>query len=131
MQITLKIIEEIQLGRLPPSTVMPGTRELANQLNVNRKTVVLAYDELVAQGWLSTENRRATLVSSHLPNLLMSPANLSRSMAKTLDLAPVTYEQSIIEDYPAFDNIIYFNDGLPDTRLIPLEMLSRAFRHAL
>ena len=50
LQIAQQIIDEIQRGRLAPSAAMPGTRELAEKLQVNRKTIVLAYDELIAQG---------------------------------------------------------------------------------
>ena len=43
LQIAQQIIDEIQRGRLVPSAAMPGTRELAENLKVNRKTIVLAY----------------------------------------------------------------------------------------
>src|SRR3546814_20524501 len=62
LQIAQKIIEEIQSGRLPPSAVLPGTRELALGLKVNRQTVIMAYAELIAQGRLSTEPSRGTYV---------------------------------------------------------------------
>jgi DNA-binding transcriptional MocR family regulator len=48
-QITHAIIEEIRAGRLAPGSALPGSRKLAETLKVNRKTVVQAYDELVAQ----------------------------------------------------------------------------------
>jgi GntR family transcriptional regulator / MocR family aminotransferase len=83
LQITQKIIAEIQLGRLPPSTMMPGSRELADSLKVNRKTIVQAYDELVAQGWLSTESRRGTFVSANLPSLLLPSNDPSSHVADT------------------------------------------------
>ena len=67
LQIAMAVIEEIKRGRLAPGTVLPSTRELAESVEVNRKTVVLAYEELVAQGWLSTEKTRGTFVSSELP----------------------------------------------------------------
>ncbi|MEQ1601532.1 MAG: PLP-dependent aminotransferase family protein [Methylophilaceae bacterium] len=124
LQITQKIIAEIQLGRLPPSTMMPGSRELADSLKVNRKTIVQAYDELVAQGWLSTQSRRGTFVSANLPS--SSPVALI-SRQSTLAYTP----SAAIEATTAWENIIEFNDGIPDTRLIPFEVLSRAFRHAL
>lgn len=132
LQIAQKIIAEIQLGRLPPSTMMPGSRELADSLKVNRKTIVQAYDELVAQGWLSTENRRGTFVSANLPSLLL-PANYpANQVAETARTETVAYTpSSAIEAPSSFRNIIDFNDGIPDTRLIPFEVLSRAFRHAL
>ncbi|WP_262965710.1 MocR-like pyridoxine biosynthesis transcription factor PdxR [Methylobacter psychrophilus] len=123
LQITQKIIIDIQLGRLPPSTMMPGSRKLADSLNINRKTIVQAYDELVAQGWLSTESRRGTFVSAKLP---------SSHIAENLCTETVTYTPSAVTEAPSSQgNVIDFNDGIPDTRLIPFEVLSRAFRHAL
>lgn len=132
LQIAQQIIDEIQRGRLVPSTDMPGTRELAEQLSVNRKTVVLAYDELIAQGWLTTENRRGTFVSPSLPNFSL-PINQANLAANEISLPEFTSytEQLVAEDYGPSDHIIDFNDGIPDTRLIPIRMLSRAFRHAL
>ena len=132
LQITQKIIAEIQLGRLPPSTMMPGSRELADSLKVNRKTIVQAYDELVAQGWLSTESRRGTFVSANLPSLLLPAKYPSSHVAETSRTETVAYTPSAAIEAPSsFGNVIDFNDGIPDTRLIPFEVLSRAFRHAL
>ncbi len=131
LQIAQQIIDEIKRGRLLPSTIMPGTRELADTLKVNRKTVRLAYDELIAQGWLTTEQRRGTFVSAELPsfvprehaNIQVTPTHAPEFNAYARHLAP--------EEDGALDQHIDFNDGIPDTRLIPFEMLSRAFRHAL
>jgi GntR family transcriptional regulator/MocR family aminotransferase len=131
LQIAQQVIDEIQKGRLAPATAMPGTRELAQHLEVNRKTVILAYDELIAQGWLITQNRRGTFVSSKLPNFSIYPLANKHSSA---DLSHVT---PLITDYQALpvlhktEQVIDFNDGIPDTRLIPFDILSRAFRHAL
>ena len=122
LQIADKIIEEIRLGRLSPSSVMPGTRELADRLRVNRKTIVLTYDELIAQGWLVTENRRGTFVS---PNPPAAAYGQSHERLINSDIRPGHMEPRRTE--PSFE----FNDGLPDTRLMPFDALSRAFRHAL
>lgn len=131
LQMSQQIIDEIQRGRLLPSTAMPGTRELAEQLQVNRKTVVLAYDELIAQGWLSTEPRRGTFVSANLPHFIVpkqiekiAKLHPSETAEKLGDYA-VTHASTNAKD------MVDFNDGIPDTRLIPVETLSRAFRHAL
>jgi GntR family transcriptional regulator / MocR family aminotransferase len=129
LQITQQIIDEIQRGRLLPSTAMPGSRELAEKLNVNRKTILTAYDELVAQGWLTTEHRRGTFVSASLPQFSQSKTQ------KVTAKLPVTVSSAQLEKYATSDGNIYnsieFNDGIPDTRLIPFETLSKAFRHAL
>lgn len=132
LQIAQQIIDEIQRGRLAPSAAMPGTRELAAKMNVNRKTIVLAYDELIAQGWLTTESRRGTFVSAKLPRF--SPDRLSNiDLAPSVTEAPApalaAYASAIETENIA--QLIDFNDGIPDTRLIPFETISKAFRHAL
>lgn len=54
LQIIQAVIRDIENGRLAPQASMPSSRELAGILGVNRKTVVLAYEDLIAQGWLET-----------------------------------------------------------------------------
>ena len=66
-QIANALIEAIRRGRLPPGTALPGTRDMAARVGVNRKTVQQSYDELIAQGWLTAETTRGTFVSSLLP----------------------------------------------------------------
>lgn len=127
LQIAQQIVDEIQRGRLAPSTAMPGTRDLAEKLKVNRKTVVLAYEELIAQGWLTTENRRGTFVSANLPNFNPQPKpNKTTTIAQPPNATPTTTSY-----HAPSANTIEFNDGIPDTRLIPFDILSRAFRHVL
>ena len=52
LQIVNAIIKEITAGRLASGQKLPGSRQLAELLAVNRKTVAIAYDELLAQDWL-------------------------------------------------------------------------------
>lgn len=130
LQIAQQVVDEIQRGRLAPSTAMPGTRGLAEKLNVNRKTVVLAYDELIAQGWLTTESRRGTFVSANLPRFA-AQVRPNKLTTKTQPSNPNNATQSATSYHPPAPNIIEFNDGIPDTRLIPFDILSRAFRHVL
>src|ERR1700744_4405175 len=66
-QIVQTIIARIQDGVLRPGGPLPGSRQLAAQLGVNRKTVIQAYEELVVQGWLTSEDKRGTFVSADLP----------------------------------------------------------------
>ena len=68
-QIVQALIHDIQRGRLLPGTFLPSSRELASTLGVNRKTIVLAYDDLIAQGWLASDGTRGTIVSDSLPEL--------------------------------------------------------------
>jgi GntR family transcriptional regulator/MocR family aminotransferase len=134
LQIAQQVIDEIQKGRLAPATAMPGTRELAEHLEVNRKTVILAYDELIAQGWLITQNRRGTFVSSKLPSFSIYPRvnkQASTIAADSSGRAPSLTDYQALPSHTKLQQLIDFNDGIPDTRLIPFGILSRAFRHAL
>jgi len=127
LQIAQKIIDEIQKGRLAPCMAMPGSRELAESLNVNRKTVVLTYTELIAQGWLITEGRRGTFVPKKLPNFSQDSFDSQNCSGTNLD---VTVEPPY-QITPYLSQTINFCDGPPDVRLIPFEALSRSFRRAL
>lgn len=130
-QIVHAVIEEIRRGRLKPGTPLPGSRELGETLGVNRKTVVQAYVELEAQGWVTTESRRGTFVAENLP-LLDQVEGKSPQLGIPNEpffhapraAAPLT------ADMPTRD-MLAFNDGAPDVRHVPIEVLARAYRNAL
>lgn len=129
-QIAQKIIEEIQGGRFSPGDALPGTRELASKIKVNRKTVVQAYDELIAQGWLTSENKRGTFVSSRVIIVNSNPVSLNHKSDK-FSSSRVNTTVKLTQSKRHLHDCIHFCDGLPDARLTPFEMLSRATRHAI
>jgi hypothetical protein len=45
------------LGRLPPGVRLPSSRALVRRLGISRNTVLFAYEELAADGWVSGKNR--------------------------------------------------------------------------
>jgi GntR family transcriptional regulator/MocR family aminotransferase len=53
-QIESLIREGIRAGRLPRDTALPSTRVLARDLGVSRGVVVEAYEQLVAEGYLTS-----------------------------------------------------------------------------
>src|SRR5947208_2389775 len=70
LQIARAISEEIRRGRLRPGALLPGTRALAQTLSVHRNTVVAAYAELRAEGWIESTAATCTAVSRALPLVL-------------------------------------------------------------
>ncbi len=54
-QIYEYIKVQMKEGRLPAGTKLPSTRKLAEHLGVSRSTTQLAYDQLVAEGYLESE----------------------------------------------------------------------------
>ena len=64
-------------GRLRPGTRLPSTRNLATDLSVSRNTVVIAFDQLLAEGYVEGKVGAGTYVSTTLPEELLS-ARLDR-----------------------------------------------------
>src|ERR1700749_5133559 len=129
LQIAHAVADEIKRGRLAPGTALPGSRELATDLNINRKTVIQAYAELEAQGWVTSEKTRGTFVSSHLPEISAKEKRAGR-IPERPDFRLVGNAPSIPLLLPE-KNVLVFDDGAPDTRLIPVDALARAYRNAL
>jgi GntR family transcriptional regulator/MocR family aminotransferase len=59
-------------GRLKPGTRMPSTRSLGIQYSLSRGTVVVAFDQLQAEGYTCTEVGSGTYVASGIPDGFLS-----------------------------------------------------------
>jgi GntR family transcriptional regulator/MocR family aminotransferase len=57
VQIRQVLISTVLSGQLPPGDPVPSTRAMAKRLGVSRNTVVLAYQGLVASGFLVARER--------------------------------------------------------------------------
>ena len=62
-QIRQKLVDGILNGAFPPSMKLPSSRNLAQQLDVARNTVVAAYQQLVADGYLVSRQRSGIFVN--------------------------------------------------------------------
>ncbi len=60
------IKDEILAGRLKAGAKLPSTRDLANSLNLSRHTVVRAYEELSAQGYIESAARSSVYVKHEI-----------------------------------------------------------------
>ena len=112
IQIADLIIESIKSGVLKAGETIPSTRHMAAELSVNRNTVVLAFDILVNEGWVISEERKKTYVSNKI--------QISQVAKKA---------KSQIQSNEIFRNdLIFFDDGLPDAVYTPMKELARAYR---
>jgi DNA-binding transcriptional MocR family regulator len=64
LQLKEQIKGQIESGVLLPGSRLPPSRELASQLGVNRITVISAYEELAAEGLISSHVGRGTFVAT-------------------------------------------------------------------
>ncbi|ATQ66497.1 MULTISPECIES: PLP-dependent aminotransferase family protein [Methylosinus] len=126
LQIVHALIHEIERGRLVPGAPLPSSRELAASLGVNRKTIVLAYDDLVAQGWFSTDRTRGTFVSAQLPETKPGKAARTDMRCAEFDFRAPPEPRLVF----AGQDRVVIDDGLPDPRLFSVETLLHAHREA-
>jgi len=68
VQIRQMIVAAIEERRLPAAARMPSSRDLAAILGVARNTVVLAYQQLVDEGFLESRERSGYFVRSASPS---------------------------------------------------------------
>lgn len=132
LQLCDAVITEIKHGIIKPGTKMPGTRHLAEELSLNRQTVVKAYDELYAQGWFELVRSKGTFVSEQLPDV--KPRRLVAEKNEPVVAGKTGFSFKINTDIhpPSKPNrhIMGFHDG-PDVRMVPAELLSRGIRSVL
>lgn len=112
LQIADAIINAIKSGKLSSGNALPGSRQLAVLLHVNRNTVIEALDVLTAEGWLITMDRKGTFVADVLPESGLEKKQQQKANTTEEEIKPH----------------LVFDDGLPDSRLAPMTDLARAYR---
>ena len=96
LQLSNQIIQLIKNQTLAPNTKLPGSRVLAEQLQVHRKTIVACYDELLLQGWVESIPKKGTFVHCNLPELHQQKLN---------DSIPFDFKKTaVINNNWLFDN---------------------------
>ena len=108
-QLEQELRGAIRSGRLPGEAALPSTRLLAEQLGVSRGIVVEAYEQLVAEGYLTSRPGGATRVGANV----IEPAVPSTTRRGT-----TTHR---------FD----FGYGRPDVSQFPRQVWLRSMRRVL
>lgn len=125
LQIANQITAAIQQGLIAPGQKMPGTRALAEAIQVHRNTVTAAYEELYALSWLVIRPNKGAFVTAELPVVRRSQDELLDYPAQT----GFSFKTSIILDHFYENNTCdyLFTDGTPDIRLTQIKDLSRLY----
>jgi GntR family transcriptional regulator/MocR family aminotransferase len=131
LQITRAISGEIRRGRLQPGDPLPGSRTLARALSVNRVTVLTAYEELAAEGWITTHPARGSAVARSLPDPEFTAAANTSERAATVPPYPLPAAPVIQRSPEHRRDVLVFGASSPDARLLDVEPLVRAYRRAL
>jgi GntR family transcriptional regulator / MocR family aminotransferase len=150
LRLARAISDDVRRGRLKPGDALPGSRTLAEQLGVHRNTVLAAYAELAAEGWIATTPAAGTFVSTALPDVearrFAKSAPPRKTLPQKLGFALREKERqlpAVPSAYlpPPIKNPIHraaraaaplaMSGGVPDVRLLPTVALARAYRRAL
>jgi GntR family transcriptional regulator/MocR family aminotransferase len=100
-QVYLQIRSAIASRTLTPGLRLPSTRELASRLRVARASVVSAYEQLLAEGYIVGRARSGTYISSDLPAPIepRSSTRVARPLAK---VPPVSIRFQAFEGVRSF-----------------------------
>ncbi len=120
-QLNTQIRQAVLSGRLPSRIRLPSSRALAIEIGVSRTTVITAFEQLIAEGYLESRIGSGTYVAGNLdknigelpPTLSLRPSEhlrpasqLSRRgalLAKSISYKVPEYPTSFLPNQPAFD----------------------------
>ncbi len=135
LQISEQIRKRIRRGDLAPGTRLPPERRLAETLGVNRGTVVNAYRELAAGGFVVGRVGHGTVVANPEATPILPPHGQSAipwdqimtPMSQDTD-DPLLRDVMTISTRPG---VISFANGIPSPSLYPVETIRRLYDEAL
>src|SRR5262245_21137597 len=141
-QIQAHLERLMREGLLPSGAKLPATRELADELGVNRATVVLAYEELVAAGLARARVGQGTFVAERPPERTVPGAAVARRAAPIEWSEIFSRTAQIIGDeaerrraaagpHVVGDDVISFAGGMPDSGFFPTDAFRRALNEVI
>lgn len=125
-QVADGIIELISSGKIKPGYQLPASRDMALILQLNRTTIVAAYEELQHQGWLEVLKRKGNFVAKQLP-VIVPKAFEENINDKLSPQQPGPYYRQIATRQSATRQLkpyqLMINDGYPDARIAPMDAI--------
>lgn len=131
-QLIRHIRSQIESGSLSAGTRLPASRDLAQQLNISRISVVNAYAELRAEGFLSAHAGRGTFIAGENNGAAPAPNSNGHSNGASSEV-PTTPDRSIREmmRMARKPGIISFAQGAPPADFFPIQHLRDAINTVL
>lgn len=141
-QLREQLVAAILDGRIPADNPLPSSRELSRQLGLARNTVVLAYQRLVDEGFLTTRERRGYYVNREILKGRVQTKAVRETGTTSAQGAAQRNWDSRFKFMPSrqrniikpthWDRYLYpFIYGQPDSSLIPVSDWRECCRQAL
>ncbi len=131
MQIVYQFINAVKSNILEDNDRLPGSRKIAEELQVHRKTIIAALSELQEQGWLKSIPNIGTFVRN--PELSAAQIQKNKVFKHPPEKAHFYFRKEFILDTPLEENQerFYFTDGTADYRIINSDELVRFYTSVL
>lgn len=115
---------EILAGRLKPGTRLPGTRDLGSQYGLSRGTIVNAFDQLKAEGYVEGNVGSGTFVSKVLPEELLHVTRDDAPPSPRPQRRHVAESGKRVRLFPGYEirSTRAFRANVPALDLFPIEL---------
>jgi GntR family transcriptional regulator/MocR family aminotransferase len=137
-QICELVVALIERGGLRPGDRLPATRRLAASVGAHRSTVVRAYEELRALGYVESTSGAYTTVRRRQPVATASPSPSGAARTSAVDWsrlstrrARAVRELGLFVESPDSARVIDFDRLTADPSLAPSDDLRRCLRSAV
>ncbi len=119
-QLYEQIKHLILVGQLAPAEKLPSTRQLAVDLGISRSTVLDAYNQLIAEGYLIGNHGSGTVVASGIDIVSIPP-----------EIAVKKRPATVTAVKGSATNVIDFQSGIIDSSRFPLSEWKKAYQRSL
>lgn len=132
-QIYEKMRQAILSGEIPAKSRIPSSRSLAAQFGVSRMTIVNAYDQLFAEGYLESRIGAGTYVAGELPEELLNAPKIravkTAAFSRELNLSRQGREMELdlndlLREHTA-SAVVPFQNGLTAIGSFPFDTWAR------
>jgi DNA-binding transcriptional MocR family regulator len=142
-QVFDQVVDRIKSGAFPSKFRLPPTRTLARELGTHRNTVVRAYEDLEASGFVTSRVGRGTFVTVPPPAAPTARQSSFRAPARaSLPWAELTSHAALLEPQQRFERLathkiasgaapINLTRMQPSPELLPHDPLRRCLDHVL
>lgn len=117
-QLYKRIRQMILQGTLAPAARLPSSRALAHELGLARNTVLEAYDQLLAEGYLEARQGSGTRVACGIAAV----QELPEQHPAQLPMAPTVHPAQSAA-------IIHFRSGIPALDAFPRREWAKTYQH--
>ncbi|QEM83232.2 PLP-dependent aminotransferase family protein [Halomonas binhaiensis] len=131
-QLIEQVIAAIHDGRLQPGERLPSSRQLADTLGVSRTTTARALDQLLAEGYVTSEPRRGLFIAHSATDLARpsSRRSISPSRVITEPARPSRFTETASGMPHSPGETRYRLSALPDYRLFPARAWAASLRRS-